>query len=96
MGTVKRYINRGLIERLEVKERLDTRNDFHALWLELAAINPHAADAFRDAIWHKDGKWHGVGVGNISVQEVIEYALELERMALAGEEFELLEYKISK
>lgn len=92
-------MDKALIQRMARKHHLNIRHDFSDIWDQLAAVNIHAAEAFRDAIWNKHGKWHGVGVGNIPAQEVIEYALELERMALAGEylellEFELLEYKI--
>lgn len=40
----------------------------------LAKINQKAADEFRDAIWGANGRWHGVGIGNIPREDVIEYA----------------------
>lgn len=86
-------MDKALIKRLASKHHLNTRDDFSDLWDALAAVNIHAAEAFRDAVWHKDGKWHGVGIGNIPPKEVIEYALELEKMAEAGEKFLLCDYK---
>lgn len=61
---------------------------------ELAKISPQAADALRDAVWHKDGKWHGVGLGGIPKDELIQYALDLEKMVIEGEEIPLCEYKL--
>ena len=43
----------------------------------LAKLSQTAADEFRDAIWSENGRWHGVGLGNIPRDEVIEYAYAL-------------------
>lgn len=43
----------------------------------LAKLSQTAADEFRDAIWGENGRWHGVGLGNIPRDEVIEYAYAL-------------------
>ena len=43
----------------------------------LAKLSQTAADEFRDAIWGANGRWHGVGLGGIPREEVIEYAYAL-------------------
>lgn len=43
----------------------------------LAKLNKKAADEFRDAVWGANGRWHGVGLGNIPRDELIEYAYGL-------------------
>jgi len=43
----------------------------------LAKLNKKAADEFRDAVWGANGRWHGVGLGNIPRDELIEYAYAL-------------------
>lgn len=71
------------IIKLADKKRLTivgNNDDFSRIYDALAAGNRRAADAFRDAVWHKDGKWHGVGIGNIPPNEVIRYAQELDRL----------------
>ena len=43
----------------------------------LAKLNKKAADEFRDAVWSANGRWQGVGLGNIPRDELIEYAYGL-------------------
>jgi len=43
----------------------------------LGGISKEAADEFRDAVWHINGKWRGVGLGAIPADELIQYAEEL-------------------
>lgn len=43
----------------------------------LAKLNKKAADEFRDAVWTANGRWHGVGIGNIPRDELIEFAYGL-------------------
>ena len=43
----------------------------------LAKLNKKAADEFRDAVWNVNGRWHGVGIGNIPRDELIEFAYGL-------------------
>lgn len=69
---------------------------FVPLFEELERVNKNAAAAFRDAIWHKNGKWHGVGLGAIPVSDLTGYAIELERMARNGEKLTVCEYKINR
>lgn len=43
----------------------------------LMKINTRAADEFRDAVWKANGKFGGVGLGNIPADDIIAYAYEL-------------------
>lgn len=43
----------------------------------LAKISNKAADEFRDAVFNKNGYFHGVGLGNIPRNELIDYAYAL-------------------
>ena len=43
----------------------------------LAKLSQKAADEFRDAVWSVSGKWGGVGLANISRDELIEFAYAL-------------------
>lgn len=43
----------------------------------LAKLSQTAADEFRDAVWGANGRWRGVGLGNIPRDELIDYAYGL-------------------
>lgn len=43
----------------------------------LAKLSDKAAEEFRDAVWSANGKWKGVGLGNIPRDELVEYAYAL-------------------
>lgn len=43
----------------------------------LAKLSNQAAEEFRDAVWNVNGRWHGVGLGNIPRNELIDYAYAL-------------------
>ena len=43
----------------------------------LKNINEKAADVFRDAVWNVNGRWKGVGLGQIPRDELIDYAYAL-------------------
>lgn len=43
----------------------------------LKKLSDKAADEFRDAVWNVNGRWHGVGLGAIPRQDLIDYAYAL-------------------
>ncbi len=62
------------IKRVTPKETWILWNSY---WEKLNAVSKEAADEFRDAVWHINGKWRGVGLGAIPADELIQYAEEL-------------------
>ena len=73
-----------ILNRLEKKETLRLTDDYVPLRMELEKIDTSIAERLRDDIWlynpndtTKQGKWHGVGLGNIPAKDICNHVREL-------------------
>lgn len=80
-----------LLNRLRNKDKLMLTDDYVPLRDSLKKVNPILADALRDAIWHINGKWHGVGLWGVSPCDIVNYAVELEELYKNGKDIPLCE-----
>ena len=83
-------IDKALVTRLVKKSHLRL-NDYVELREALEQESKEAAELLRDDIFMynpddetKQGKWHGVGLGKIPAKDIVDRALELERIAKEG------------
>lgn len=74
-----------LYKRLKRKKTI-CLDDFVLIRNELAKVDKNLAETLRDDIWNIHGKFEGVGLRKIPAKDIVERALELERMAKEGVE----------
>ena len=59
-----------VLRQIEDKPTLEL-SDYVRLRKELENIDARYAEILRDDIWHRQGKWQGVGLGYIPTKEII-------------------------